>query len=253
MLPKEAGGESEARRKLLQTLNGLHTALEGVCQLRNSCGFTSHGAEGERPAMEGVQAILAAQAADTIVGFLFSAHRVQRGEAPQKSSGHDLTIDKVLDNVYEPVLIAGQPYAVSEALFAIDREAYLAVAATVEESRNVLTDLSMRYPGCLRPELREISFVHYSNAAYLKTSNDKGQVILEDTSFVSGDEDGLFFSPSHSPDENAGVLVHGFHPYSIINCFDLFTNEAAERIAQAHEAGTLDLLFPPPASSGGSQ
>ncbi len=81
MLPKEASGESEARRKLLQTLNGLHTALQGVCELRNTCGFASHGAEGQHPAMEGVQAILAAQAADTIVGFLFSAHQVQRTEA----------------------------------------------------------------------------------------------------------------------------------------------------------------------------
>src|SRR5713101_7039824 len=78
MLPIQASGEAAARRKLLQTLNGLNTALHGVCDLRNSCGFTSHGSETQRPAMEGVQAILAAQAADAIVGLLFSAHRVQR-------------------------------------------------------------------------------------------------------------------------------------------------------------------------------
>jgi hypothetical protein len=253
MLHVEASGESEARGRLLQTLNGLHTALQGVCELRNSCGFTSHGAEGQRPAMEGVQAILAAQAADAIVGFLFSAHRVQRDGTPPKRSGHDPTIDGVLDSVYEPVDIAGQPYAVSEALYATDREAYLAVAATVEESRNVLAELSTRYPACLKPELREVSFVHFGATAYLKTSDDKGQVMLEDTSFVSDvsdDGDAPFFSPGHSPDENADLLARRFDPYSIISCFSLFTDEAAARIAQAYGAGNLDSLFPPPAAAG---
>lgn len=35
MLPVGASGEAEARKKLLQTLSGLHTALQGVCELRN--------------------------------------------------------------------------------------------------------------------------------------------------------------------------------------------------------------------------
>lgn len=253
MLPKEASAESEARRKLLQTLNGLHTALQGVCELRNTCGFTSHGGEAQAPVMEGVQAVLAAQAADTIVGFLFSAHRVQRVGLPQNPTGHNLTVDALLDTLYEPVSIAGEPYMVSEVLYAIDREAYLAILATVEESRNVIVDMGRQYQGLLKPELREISFVHYSNVVYLKTSNEKREIILEDTSFVSGGDDGLFFSPSRSPEENADLLTHRFDPYSIITCFSLFTNEAAEKIAQAYEAGTLDSLFPPRAIVGGNQ
>jgi hypothetical protein len=244
LLPTQASGEAEARRKLLQTLNGLHTALQGVCELRNSCGFTSHGSGGQRPAMEGVQALLAAQAADTIVGFLFSAHRVQRDGTYQKSAGNNPTVDKVLDTIYEPVEIAGQPYAVSEALYATDREAYLAVAATVEESRDVLPDLSVRFPACLRPEVRDVTFVHFANTAYLKTSNDKGEVNLEDTSFITRGSSELFFSPTHSPDENAGLLAK-FDPFSIINCFELFTHEATTRIGQAQDAGILDTLFPP--------
>jgi Abortive infection C-terminus len=250
MLPVEASREIEARRKLLQTLNGLHTALHGVCELRNSCGFTSHGAEAERPAMEGIQAVLAAQAADAIVGFLFSAHRVQRVGTLHKRSGHDPTIDSVLDSVYDPVLIAGQPYAVSDALYATDREAYLAVAATVEESRNVLGELSTRFAACLKPDLRAVSFVHYADTAYLKTSNEKGEVTLEDTSFVSDGAGKLVFSPARSPNENADLLVQRFDPYSIINCFDLFTGEAAARVAEAYGAGTLDSLYPPLAVAG---
>lgn len=244
MLPADASGESEARKKLLQTLNGLHTALQGVCELRNSCGFTSHGSDGKRPAMEGVQAVLAAQAADAIVGFLFSAHRVEQDGAAPKQTGPNRTVDKVLDVVFEPVVIAGQPYAVSEALYSIDREAYLAVAATVDESRNVMAEISTRYASCLRPEIQEISFVHYAGTAYLKISNDKGYLVLEDSSFISDGRGGSFFSALHSPNENADLLLHRFDPFSIVNCFDLFTADAAANIAQAHEDGTLDSLFP---------
>ena len=71
-------GEAEARKSLAQTLNGLHTALQGVCELRNAYGFASHGSDAPRPVMEGVQALLAAQAADAIVGFLHRVHRQER-------------------------------------------------------------------------------------------------------------------------------------------------------------------------------
>jgi hypothetical protein len=58
MLPPAASSAAEARKSLVQTLNGLNTALQGVCELRNGYGFASHGADGARPAMEGVQALL---------------------------------------------------------------------------------------------------------------------------------------------------------------------------------------------------
>ncbi len=37
VLPVSASGEAEVRKSLLQTLNGLHTAVLGVCALRNAC------------------------------------------------------------------------------------------------------------------------------------------------------------------------------------------------------------------------
>jgi hypothetical protein len=242
MLPAAASGEVEARRKLLQTLNGLHTALQGVCELRNSCGFTAHGGDAQRPVMEGVQAILAAQAADAIVGFLFSAHRVERDGTQPKPTGHSNTIDKLLDTIYDPVTMVGQPYAISEALYATDREAYFAFAASVEESRNLVADLAAQHPFCLKPSIREISFVHYENVVYLKTLDETGTVELEDTSFISDGANGLFFPPANSADKNAELLVHKFDPYSIINCFDLFTSEAAEKIARSFEASRSHAL-----------
>ncbi len=74
-LPAASASNSDARRSLEQTLNGLSTALQGVCELRNACGFASHGNGGPRPVMEAVQALLAAQAADAIIGFLWRAHQ----------------------------------------------------------------------------------------------------------------------------------------------------------------------------------
>lgn len=254
LLPVAASGEAEAREKLVRTLNGLQTALQGVCELRNSCGFSSHGGDAEKPAMEGVQAVLAAQAADAIVGFLFSAHRVQRDGTQPKATGHSRTIDKLLDTVYEPVTMLGQPYAVSETLYATDREAYLAVAASVDESSDISTELAAQHPLCLKPTIREVRFVHYEGIAYLKTVDDKGNVVLEDTSVVSGDgKEGLFFPLTNSADANAELLVRELDPYSIINCFDLFTSEAAQRIAEAFEANRPQPPTLPEASEGAIQ
>jgi|SRR5579872_5975967 len=253
MLPVAASGEAEARRKLLQTLNGLHTALQGVCELRNSCGFASHGRDAEKPAMEGVQAVLAAQAADAIVGFLFSAHRVQRDGTQPKATGHSRTIDELLDTVYEPVIMLGQSYDVSDALYATDRDAYHAVAASVDESRNVLAELATQHPACIKPSIQEIGFVHYESVAYLKTVDDTGNIKLEDTSFVSGGGEGLFFPPTNSADANAELLVGRLDAYSIINSFDLFTREAAQRIAEEFEANRPQPPSLPDTSAGARQ
>src|SRR5687768_13018449 len=93
MLPIAASGETAARKSLVQTLNGLHTALQGVCEMRNAYGFASHGAESNRPLMEGVQALLAAQAADAIVGFLHRMHRQERASPPSARAEYDANED----------------------------------------------------------------------------------------------------------------------------------------------------------------
>jgi hypothetical protein len=153
LLPIAASSEADARKSLVQTLNGLHTALQGVCELRNACGFASHGSDGSRPVMESVQALLAAQAADAIVGFMHRIHRGERQKSQPQRPGQNATVDKLIDITYGPVDIAGQPYAVSEALYGTDPKAYFDIAAAVEESRNIHGDVSQKYIDYVRPEI----------------------------------------------------------------------------------------------------
>ena len=82
LLPPNASSEIEARRSLEQTLGGLHGALQGICELRNQYGFASHGRGAPQASLELEHALLAAQTADTIVGFLNRVHR--QGAAQNK-------------------------------------------------------------------------------------------------------------------------------------------------------------------------
>ena len=47
-LRSEWGGW-EMRKSRRKTLNGLHTTIQGICELRNQCGFASHGSGSPRP------------------------------------------------------------------------------------------------------------------------------------------------------------------------------------------------------------
>jgi len=47
-LPVQASGESGTRKSLARTLNGLHTAIQGICELRNQCRSVSRAAPAPR-------------------------------------------------------------------------------------------------------------------------------------------------------------------------------------------------------------
>jgi len=126
VLPIAASGEAEARRSLARTLAGLHAALQGVCELRNAYGFASHGTDAPRPLMESAQALLAAQAADAIVGFLHRAHAQDHTTLLDEQLEYDDNEDfnDYVDEANGPVQIFELVYRPSEVLFAVDREAY---------------------------------------------------------------------------------------------------------------------------------
>jgi hypothetical protein len=161
----------------------------------------------------------------------------QRRASDETRAVRNSTVDKLLDTLNEPVVIAGQPYAVSETLYATDPDAYGAVAAAAKESRNCLDDLKTKYPNFLEPKIVSIGFVHFEDSVYLKTVDNSGKVTLTDTEFIAGsDADGCFFSRSNAPDKNVELLVNSFDPYSIINCFDIFTETAAQRVNAEYQA-----------------
>jgi Abortive infection C-terminus len=126
LLPVALSSDADARRSLTQTLNGLHTALQGVCELRNAFGFASHGAGAPRPAMESFQALLAAQTADAIVGFLYRIHCQER--TPMQPSqlvfaDHE-AFNAYVDEANAIVRIFELEYRPSEVLFSCDQQAY---------------------------------------------------------------------------------------------------------------------------------
>ena len=126
LLPTAASDEAEARRSLTQTLNGLHTALQGVCELRNEYGFASHGSDGRQVRLEVDQAMLAAQAADAIVGFLSRAHSQDRAVLPEVRLQYDQQPDfnEHVDNANDISRVFSFEYSASEVLFYVDNDAY---------------------------------------------------------------------------------------------------------------------------------
>jgi hypothetical protein len=125
-LPTTASGAAEVRTSLDKTLAGLHTAVQGICELRNKCGFASHGSGGPRPVMESVQALLAAEAADAIVGFLHRVHRQDR--SPLTASGPTFddnhSFNDHVDSNWGSFIIFESEFRASEVLYQMEPETY---------------------------------------------------------------------------------------------------------------------------------
>jgi hypothetical protein len=125
-LPPTASGEKDVRDSLKRTLGGLSTAIHGICELRNKCGFASHGPGAPRPPMESVQALLAAEAADTIVGFLHRVHRQDRTPPPSSGALYDDNpeFNDSVDEAHGMVRIFEVEFRPSQVLFQMEPESY---------------------------------------------------------------------------------------------------------------------------------
>jgi len=125
-LPPTASEEKDVRDSLKRTLGGLSTAIHGICELRNKCGFVSHGPGAPRPPMESVQALLAAEAADTIVGFLHRVHRQDRTPPPLAGALYDDNpeFNDSVDEAHGVVRIFEVEFRPSEVLFQMEPESY---------------------------------------------------------------------------------------------------------------------------------
>jgi hypothetical protein len=134
-LPPTASEEAGVRKSLTQTLGGLSMAIHGICELRNQCGFASHGSDQARPPMEGVQALLAAEAADTIVGFLHRVHCQDRTPPPSPRALYEgnQAFNDAVDETYGPIRIVDVELKASDVLFQLEPESYRIYAAEFDE------------------------------------------------------------------------------------------------------------------------
>lgn len=125
-LPPTASGEPQARDSLRKTLGGLSTAIQGICELRNRCGFASHGSGASRAPIESVQALLAAEAADTIVGFLYRVHRQDRTPPPSPRALYEENgaFNDSVDETHGMINICDVQFRPSDVLFQMEPETY---------------------------------------------------------------------------------------------------------------------------------
>lgn len=134
-LPPTASGEAGIRDSLKRTLGGMSTAIQGICELRNQCGFASHGSGAPRPPMESVQALLAAEAADTIVGFLHRVHRQDRTPPPSPRAlyADNQAFNDSVDEAHGVIRIFEAEFRPSEVLFQMEPESYRVYLAELDE------------------------------------------------------------------------------------------------------------------------
>jgi hypothetical protein len=144
LLPVSASGGAEVRKSLAQTLKGLHTTIQGVCELRNQCGFASHGADSTRPAMESAQALLAAEAADAIVGFLQRIHRQDRqpSVSPHKEYAENADFNSYVDELHGVIRVFEAEFKPSEVLFQMEPETYRVYLAEFEPEAEKKEDMA---------------------------------------------------------------------------------------------------------------
>ena len=128
LLPRDHPHPVKARESIEKTIRGLHQTIHGLCELRNRYGMASHGRDGFSARLDVRQATLAAQAADTIVSFLYRIHR----DALMKTPGERVyyadhaDFNDAFDRDNEPIQLGGVILVPSRVLFYGDREAYKA-------------------------------------------------------------------------------------------------------------------------------
>lgn len=128
MLPPGHPNAVKARESITKMLNGLHTTVQGLCELRNDYGLASHGRDSFSARLGLRQATLAAQAADTIVSFLYRIHRDALMQTPGARVYYEDHTDfnEAFDRDNDTMRLYGLELLPSRVLFHCDREAYKA-------------------------------------------------------------------------------------------------------------------------------
>jgi hypothetical protein len=128
LLPRDHPDPAKARDSVGKTIRGLLQTIQGLCELRNGYGIASHGRDGFSARLDLRQATLAAQAADTIVSFLYRIHRDALTQSPGARVYYEDHADfnEAFDRDNEPIRLGEVELLPSRVLFHTDREAYKA-------------------------------------------------------------------------------------------------------------------------------
>lgn len=128
LLPRNHPDPAKARDSVEKTIRGLLQTIQGLCELRNGYGMASHGRDSFSARLDLRQATLAAQAADTIVSFLYRIHRDALMQTPGARVYYEDHADfnEAFDRDNETIRLGNLELLPSRVLFHADREAYKA-------------------------------------------------------------------------------------------------------------------------------
>jgi hypothetical protein len=126
LLPRNHKDTQKARESVEKTIRGLLQTIQGLCELRNNFGMASHGRDSYTSRLDLRQATLAAQAADTIVSFLYRIHRDALLQSPGARVYYEdhMDFNEIFDRDYEVVKFGELELLPSRVLFHTDQEAY---------------------------------------------------------------------------------------------------------------------------------
>lgn len=128
LLPRNHPDPAKASDSVAKTIRGLLQTIQGLCELRNGYGMASHGRDGFAARLGLRQATLAAQAADTIVSFLYRIHRDALAQTPGARVYYEdhAEFNEAFDRENEPVRLGDVELLASRVLFHGDQVAYKA-------------------------------------------------------------------------------------------------------------------------------
>ena len=126
LLPRNHPNPAKARDSVEKTIRGMLQTIQGLCELRNNYGMASHGRDAFSARLDVRQATLAAQAADTIVSFLYRIHRDALRQTPGVRVRYEdqLDFNDAFDSVNELIRLGELELLPSQVLFHVDLEAY---------------------------------------------------------------------------------------------------------------------------------
>jgi hypothetical protein len=126
MLPRNHPNPAGARESIEKTIRGLLQTVQGLCELRNGYGIASHGRDEFAARLDVRQATLAAQAADTIVSFLYRIHRDALSQTPGARVYYEdhAGFNQEFDAENEAIALGELRFSPSFVLYRADPEAY---------------------------------------------------------------------------------------------------------------------------------